>query len=216
MKIIVLQNYKLRVLIRLIYNMVLIFVGLLVFYYWGATYINHKTSNGLTPFIEMFSGGMNWQNSAYLLSVFVYAYLLLLFHRLICPELTLKINNLIKKGNYTLTNDSLLIHAWNQKYEFLKIDEMKIISPDDYDPANAAWGIIPKRVMMDGAIIIKGDGEQCTLYFCGDIDEEVVSCTEMEHDILRTFNYLCLDKDHSNRRVKKYIINSKGSTSGVW
>lgn len=183
MKNIVCQKYPLRKAIVIISTLVLLAIGIFVFYYNGAFKAN------ASQFFAVYA--------------VLFVFFLLLYYRVICPEMTLHLPGIVYSIQYETETEKLSIYFKNASLVLNSIDSIVVRRPY-YSLSSTPWGIIPKREMMDGKISIYGEGKAYTIWFCDDIKTESTSFDTVLSDILSSFKTLELKKCSNNGRVMKY------------
>ena len=204
-KKIIAQNYPLRKTIWIASSLLLTAVGCAALYEFAMLIITKRIAEGESPYIYIFPfSASSPDNRAFLVATMVFAGLIVLYIRVIFPELSSKIKAFQKNGRYTASKSNLSISLDGEETVYRVIDKLEILYPRYYDPSNSAWGVIPKRTMMDGKITISGKSGECSIYFFDDHGEETAEIEEMANDILLSFDDLILDKALSTLRKKVY------------
>ena len=135
------------------------------------------------------------KGALFLFTFALFLIFILAYKRVIYPELTSRLRFFVKEGFYEIEQGRLHIHKTSEDFLFSDLDSVVIKQPkryvQQYGYAKIDFAAVPVRYMMDGKMVINGEGNKCSIYFFDDeTTKENLPYTEFLNDILSSFTEL--------------------------
>lgn len=208
MKRIYYQNYRLRYFLDVITTLMLIAVGILIFWPMGVSVANENGVIDLWAWTQGFT-----KNNMFLILLMAYLIFLTIYKRLIYPGVTSKLKMFVHEGLYEIDSTGLHVIMGGKEYRFDKVDQMTVKKPKEYIQSygysSANISAVPARYMMDGQLVLKSGSNKMSLYFfLDDPSDKITPPGVMIDDILDRFISL---RSVSEDRKKVIYMNGPSS-----